>query len=346
VRLPRGANRSGKASSGANVMTSKREATPNRAVQSETRDTDFYLADRSLRQLLGLYAPSQQREHLEPQLHRLGALIGDRLDDLAHASDRQPPVLHHRDRQGRDRQSILKHPDYREMERLAFGEFELAAMSHRPALRRSRRSDRRSPGANTDAAAEIPRMPRCAQGNRRCHGGARRMWIYRGADRAKTAARQLCRIYLGRFEQHRSARRATRRAQAPMSRDPSRCSGRAAGRDDGFAERIRGRTQRAADMLSGIGRASCERRRRRGARAAGCERTLLRDGRDRAGAGRGTTRRNDRRRWPIGSVTCGRSRKAHRSGPVVQCCIGLGPGTVVGARGRDTDSSRSGATYL
>jgi hypothetical protein len=111
-----------------------REVATNRASQPETRDTNFYLADRSLRQLLRLYAPAEQLEFLTPRLHHLGALIGDRLDDLAGEADRQPPSLRHRDRLGRDRQSIVKHPAYREMERLAYGEFALAAMSHRPAF--------------------------------------------------------------------------------------------------------------------------------------------------------------------------------------------------------------------
>ena len=105
-----------------------------RGTQPETRDTNFYLADASLRALLALYAPAQALAHVAPRLERLGVLVGDDLDALAHDADRAPPTLRHRDRQGRDRQSIDKHAAYREMERLAFGELELAAMSHRPAL--------------------------------------------------------------------------------------------------------------------------------------------------------------------------------------------------------------------
>jgi hypothetical protein len=54
-----------------NESAELREATPNRSVQPETRGTDFYPAGRSFRLLLGLYAPGEQLEHLEPQLHRL-----------------------------------------------------------------------------------------------------------------------------------------------------------------------------------------------------------------------------------------------------------------------------------
>ena len=46
-------------------------------------------------------------------------------------ADRNPPVLRPRTRRGEDVQSIDKHPAYVEMERLAFGEYGLAALSHR-----------------------------------------------------------------------------------------------------------------------------------------------------------------------------------------------------------------------
>lgn len=104
------------------------------APQPETRGLDFYRSDPGLQGLLRLYLPAAERAHLEPVLARLGGLVGGVLDDLAFAADRNPPVLHHRDRQGRARQRIEKHPAYREMERIAFGELALASQSHRPAL--------------------------------------------------------------------------------------------------------------------------------------------------------------------------------------------------------------------
>ncbi|MFQ5566787.1 MAG: acyl-CoA dehydrogenase family protein, partial [Paracoccaceae bacterium] len=102
--------------------------------QPETRGRNFYLADRSLQGVLRLYLPEAEHQHLAPHLERLGALVGARLDDLARDADRNPSVLHHRDRTGEERQEIEKHPAYGEMERLAFGEFALSAMSHRAAL--------------------------------------------------------------------------------------------------------------------------------------------------------------------------------------------------------------------
>ena len=92
---------------------------------------DFYAVDRGLRDLLALYLPPAVREALEPHFARLGQLAGGRLDELARIADRHGPVLHPRDRFGRDEDWIEYHPAYREMERIAFGDFQFHAMSHR-----------------------------------------------------------------------------------------------------------------------------------------------------------------------------------------------------------------------
>jgi alkylation response protein AidB-like acyl-CoA dehydrogenase len=104
------------------------------APSPESRGLDFYHSDRSLKALLGLYLPGPELRHMTPYFERLGRLVGGRLDDLAREADKAPPRLEPRNRQGEDRQSIVKAPAYREMERLAFGELALAAASHRPAL--------------------------------------------------------------------------------------------------------------------------------------------------------------------------------------------------------------------
>lgn len=90
-----------------------------------------YLDDPSMCALLGLYLDGDLRDHIEPVLTELGGAVGGRLDDLAHSADHNPPVLAHRRRDGRDQQSVLKHPAYQELERVAFGELGLASMSHR-----------------------------------------------------------------------------------------------------------------------------------------------------------------------------------------------------------------------
>jgi alkylation response protein AidB-like acyl-CoA dehydrogenase len=104
------------------------------AGQPETRGANFYHADPALRGVLRVYLPDDELTHLAPHLERLGGLVGARLDDLARVADRNPPVLHHRDRTGEDRQRIEKHPAYEQMVEIAFGELSLTVMSHRAAL--------------------------------------------------------------------------------------------------------------------------------------------------------------------------------------------------------------------
>ena len=92
---------------------------------------DFFAADDGLRDLLAIYLPADVLERLTPHYQRLGQLAGGRLDELARTADRHPPVLHPRDRFGRDQDWIEYHPAYREMEQIAFGDFQFHAMSHR-----------------------------------------------------------------------------------------------------------------------------------------------------------------------------------------------------------------------
>lgn len=97
----------------------------------DARGTNLYESDPALLDLLRLYLPADLVRHLQPHLNRLGALAGRELDELAGIADKNPPQLQVRSRVGVDAQKILKHPAYVEMERLAFGEFALAAISHR-----------------------------------------------------------------------------------------------------------------------------------------------------------------------------------------------------------------------
>src|SRR5208282_5960116 len=100
-------------------------------VAPDCRGMNFYRIDRGLRDLLDLHMEPRLRAAMEPHLERLGELAGGRLDELAEAADKHPPVLHARDRFGRDEDWIEYHPAYREMEKIAFGELGLHAMSHR-----------------------------------------------------------------------------------------------------------------------------------------------------------------------------------------------------------------------
>jgi acyl-CoA dehydrogenase len=92
---------------------------------------NFYAIDRGLRDVLQAYLAPDDFRRLEPHFDRLGALAGGKLDDLARVADKHPPVLNARDRFGRDEDWIDYHSSYREMESIAFGDFQFHAMSHR-----------------------------------------------------------------------------------------------------------------------------------------------------------------------------------------------------------------------
>lgn len=95
------------------------------------RELNFYEIDRSLQSLLPLYMEAPLLAHLAPHLTTLGELAGGKLHDLSEAAERHPPVLHARDSFGRDEEWIEYHPAYREMEKIAFGQFGMHAMTHR-----------------------------------------------------------------------------------------------------------------------------------------------------------------------------------------------------------------------
>jgi acyl-CoA dehydrogenase len=92
---------------------------------------NLFDTDPDLGKVLALYLPQPLYRHLLPQLKQLGGLAGGVLDTLAHTADKNPPVLLQRTRSGIDAQRIVKHPAYVEMERVAFSQYGLAAMSHR-----------------------------------------------------------------------------------------------------------------------------------------------------------------------------------------------------------------------
>ena len=91
---------------------------------------NFYAVDRGLQSGIAAYLDDDLRAVVEPQMERLGALAGGRLDQLARTADRYPPTLHPRDAAGRDLEYIEYHPAYREMEQLAYGEFSIHRMCH------------------------------------------------------------------------------------------------------------------------------------------------------------------------------------------------------------------------
>ena len=71
-------------------------------IAPDARGMNFFAADRGLQDLLALYMPADLHRHMLPHLERLGQIAGGRLDELAELDDKHPPVLHHRDRFGRE----------------------------------------------------------------------------------------------------------------------------------------------------------------------------------------------------------------------------------------------------
>jgi acyl-CoA dehydrogenase len=93
--------------------------------------TSLFDADPQLAAVSAVYLPHDLHSHLLPHLARLGELAGGTLDELAQAADKNPPSLQLRSRSGRDEQRIVKHPAYVALEKVAFADYGLAAMSHR-----------------------------------------------------------------------------------------------------------------------------------------------------------------------------------------------------------------------
>ncbi|MET0507230.1 MAG: acyl-CoA dehydrogenase family protein [Burkholderiaceae bacterium] len=100
----------------------------------DSHGINLFDADPAAAPLFRLYLGAELFAHLEPRLRELGALAGGRLDTLAAIADHHPPTLSVRTRTGIDESRIDKHPAYVEMERLAFVDLGLAAMSHRPGV--------------------------------------------------------------------------------------------------------------------------------------------------------------------------------------------------------------------
>ena len=89
----------------------------------DSRGLNLFDADPSYRGLLELHLESKLCAHLLPHFTRLGAMAGAELDEMALQADKSPPVLND--------QKIEKSPAYKKLEEVAFGQYGLAAMSHR-----------------------------------------------------------------------------------------------------------------------------------------------------------------------------------------------------------------------
>ncbi len=95
---------------------------------------NFFDLDKNLQSLLKLYLPDDLRRHMTPHFQHLGEIAGGRLDELSELANRHDPILHARDRFGRDQDWIEFHPAYREMEQIGYGDFGIHCMGHKPGV--------------------------------------------------------------------------------------------------------------------------------------------------------------------------------------------------------------------
>ncbi len=98
----------------------------------DARGQNFFAVDRGLQDGLKQYMDGQSLLALWPHLEELGEIAGNELDALADQAEKHPPILHHRDRYGRDEQWIEQHPAYLEIERIAYQRFGIHRASHAP----------------------------------------------------------------------------------------------------------------------------------------------------------------------------------------------------------------------
>jgi alkylation response protein AidB-like acyl-CoA dehydrogenase len=116
-----------------NIMTlpASHERAGSDLIAPDCRGLNFWTLDRSVRDLLALNLDAQALAHFAPHFEKFGGVAGGRLDELAMQADKRVPILHHRDRFGRDEDWVEYHPSYREMEEIGFAELGLHAMTHK-----------------------------------------------------------------------------------------------------------------------------------------------------------------------------------------------------------------------
>jgi alkylation response protein AidB-like acyl-CoA dehydrogenase len=100
----------------------------------DTRAVNFYDAAPYLRFLLRRRLDVAELAAAEPRLRDLGARVGNELEDLAAEADRQSPSLIARDKRGEPVNDVAPSRAYRDLERILYGEFGMAAMAMRPGV--------------------------------------------------------------------------------------------------------------------------------------------------------------------------------------------------------------------
>ncbi|HLZ72400.1 MAG TPA: acyl-CoA dehydrogenase family protein [Dehalococcoidia bacterium] len=107
------------------------EPAPAYGAMPDSDGANFYREDFNLGRALRRYLTPAEFAHAERILTDAGEAAGGELNRLAMIADKNPPQLVRYDRRGQRVDRVEKHPAYREMERIAFERFALAAVSHR-----------------------------------------------------------------------------------------------------------------------------------------------------------------------------------------------------------------------
>ena len=116
---------------GATLQPMATTAPATNTAMPSTRGINFFDADPNLAFSVRRHAGAADAARALPLLHELGGIAGDELDALAMTADRNPPVLRSHNERGERIDEVIYHPAFVEMQRLGFGQFGFAAMSHR-----------------------------------------------------------------------------------------------------------------------------------------------------------------------------------------------------------------------
>jgi acyl-CoA dehydrogenase len=100
----------------------------------DTRGVNFYEADPYLRFLLRRRLTAEELTLAEPRLIELGERLGGEIEDLAAEADKHTPTLVARDKRGERVDEVVPSRAYRELGRILYGEYGMAAMSLRPGV--------------------------------------------------------------------------------------------------------------------------------------------------------------------------------------------------------------------
>lgn len=97
----------------------------------DTTDINFYTADPDLSFLLSRHLSTEDNVLAQQILTSMGAVASQNMGELAEVANRQGPVLMQFDKRGQRVDTVIFHPAYHELERIAYEDFAIAACCHR-----------------------------------------------------------------------------------------------------------------------------------------------------------------------------------------------------------------------